>query len=179
MSAPIQGFAEHTIWHEIIMFQFCCEERSWPLILASLPLCISIPPSWSFRGFGEPQQSTLNLATLSSPFIRGLFKRQEAFMITIPPNNDFSYLHWCNLMTAITCCCGKKMKVVENAASRHLSHRKNLKALMNLNEKEKMCGDLPRLSELKEKQNEPQRDGVWGDGSATTTIGKTVLQLLK
>lgn len=35
------------------------------------------------------------------------------------------------------------MKVAENAASRHLSHAKNLKALMNLNEKENAFGDLP------------------------------------
>lgn len=103
MSTPIQGFAEHTIWHEIIMFQLYCEERSWPLILASLPLRLSILLSWSFRGFGKPQQSTLNSVTLSLPFIRGLFSRQEAFIISIPPNDDFSYLGCCNLMTVITC----------------------------------------------------------------------------
>ncbi len=151
MSAPIQGFAEHTIWHEIIMFQLCCEGRSWPLILASPPLRLSILPSWSFRGFGKPQQSTLNPATLSLPFIRGLFNRQEAFIISIPLNNDFSYLGCCNLMTVIICCCSRKMKVAENAASRHLSHTKKLKALMNLNEKENTFDDLPLLSELKEK----------------------------
>lgn len=140
MSAPIQGFAEHTIWHEIIMFQLCCEGRSWPLILASLPQRLSILPSWSFRGFGKPQQSTLNSTTLSLPFIRGLFNRQEAFIISIPLNNDFSYLGCCSLMTVIICCCSRKMKVAENAASRHLLNTKNLKALMNLNEKEKTFG---------------------------------------
>lgn len=131
MSAPIQGFAEHTIWHEIIMFQLCCEERSWPLILASLPLCFSVLPSWSFRGFGKPQQSTLNLATLSLPFIRGLFTRQEAFMISIPLNNDFSYLGCCNLITVIMCCCSREMEVAENAASRYLTQTKNLIAFMH------------------------------------------------
>ena len=50
------------------------------------------------------------------------------------------------------------MKVAENAASRHLSHTKNLKALMNLNEKEKTFGDPLLLSKLKEKQNGPQRN---------------------
>lgn len=149
MSAPIQGFAEHTIWHEIIMFQLCCEGRSWPLILASLPLRLSILPSWSFRGFGKPQKSTLNSTTLSLPFIRGLFNRQEAFIISIPLNNDFSYLGCCNLMTVIICCCSRKMKVTENAASQHLSHTKNLKALMNLNEKEKTSGYLLLLRKAK------------------------------
>lgn len=41
------------------------------------------------------------------------------------------------------------MKVAENAASRHLSHTKTLKALMNPNEREKIFGDL--LLPLKEK----------------------------
>lgn len=51
--------------------------------------------------------------------------------------------------------------MAENAASRHLSHTKHLKALMNLNEKEKTFGDLPLFfSELKEKQNGPQRNRV-------------------
>ncbi len=175
MSAPIQGFAEHTIWHEIIMFQLCYEGRSWPLILASLPQRLPTLPSWSFRGFGKPQQSTLNWATLSLPFIRGLFNRQEAFMISIPLNNDFSYLGFCNLMTVIICCCSGKMKVAENAASRRLSHTKNLKALMNLNEIEKTFGDLLLFPELKERQNGPERNWVRGDGGATTTIARTLL----
>lgn len=92
MSAPIQGFAEHTIWHEIIMFQLCCEGRSWPLILASLPIRLSVLSSWSFRGFGKPQQSALNSTTLSLPFIKGLFNRREALIISIPLDDGFSYL---------------------------------------------------------------------------------------
>lgn len=173
MSAPIQGFAEHTIWHEIIMFQLCCEGRSWPLILASLPMRLSILSSWSFRGFGKPQQSTLNSTTLSLPFIKGLFNRREAVIISIPLDDDFSYLDCCNLMNVIICCCSRKMKVAENAASWHLSHTKNLKALTDLNEKEKTFGDLLLLSELKEKQNGPWRNWVWGD--ASTTIAETAI----
>lgn len=53
MSAPIQGFAEHTIWHEIIMFQLFCEGRSWPLILASLPHLLSFPLIVIFQGIWE------------------------------------------------------------------------------------------------------------------------------
>lgn len=52
------------------------------------------------------------------------------------------------------------MKVAENAASRHLSHTKTLKALTNLNEKETTFDDLLLLSELKGKQNGPQRNRV-------------------
>lgn len=141
MSAPIQGFAEHTIWHEIIMFQLCCEGSSWPLILASLPLRLSILSSWSFRGFGKPQQSTLNSTTLSLSFIRGLFSRQGAFIISIPLNNDFSYLRLlqfndCNYMLL------QKENESGTKCSDLTSFTKGLKALMNLNEKEKTFGDL-------------------------------------
>lgn len=175
MSAPIQGFAEHTIWHEIIMFQLCYEGRSWPLILASLPLRLlsSLP---DLSGDLGNHSKTLWTRPLCLYHSSGVFSTdKKLFMISIPPNNDFSYLGCCNLMTVIICCCSGKMKVAENAASRHLSHTKNLKALMNFNEKEKTCGDLILFSELKEKQNEPQRHWVWGDGRATTTIAKTPL----
>lgn len=40
----------------------------------------------------------------------------------------------------------------ENAASRHLSRTKNLKALMNLNETDETVGDFARLPELNAKQ---------------------------
>lgn len=177
MSAPIQGFAEHTIWHEIIMFQLCCEERSWPLILASVPLCLSILPSCSFREHGKPQQRTLNSATLSLPFIRTLFNREEAFIISIPLNNDFSYFGSCNLMAVITCCCGRKIKVSENAESRHLSHTKDLKALMNLNEKdEAFCNVL--ILELNKNKNGWKRNRLWGDAGATAALGKLVVNYL-
>lgn len=39
--------------------------------------------------------------------------------------------------------------MTENAASQHLSHTKNLKALMNLNEKEKTSGYLLLLRKAK------------------------------
>lgn len=146
---------------------------SWPLchraFLSSLP---------DLSGdLGKPQQSTLNSITLSLPFIRGLFNRQEAFIYQHSTEWRLFILETgcCNLMTVIICCCSRKMKVAENAASRHLSHTKNLKALVNLNEKEKTFGDLLLLSKLKEKQNGPQRNRVQGDGSATAKIAKTRL----
>lgn len=132
MSAPIQGFAEHTIWHEIIMFQLCCEERSWPLILASLALASFYLSFLFFQGIGETTGK--HSEPIFLPFISGLFNRQEAFIISIPQNNDFSYLDCRNLMTIIICCCSRQIKVGEKAASRHLLRTKNLKALMNLNE---------------------------------------------
>lgn len=82
MSAPIQGFAEHTIWHEIIMFQLCCKER-WR------PLCHRVAPSWLSVLHADIWETTAKPSGHGQiVFLQGLFKLAQAFIISIPLNDS-------------------------------------------------------------------------------------------
>lgn len=128
---------------------------SWPLCHCAL--LSSLPDLSGDLGNHSKALSTRPLCLYHSSGV--FFNRQEAFIISIPLNNDFSYLGCCNLMTVIICCCNRKMKGGKNCRistpftqriSKHLMKKKRHLTISNFSQSKKKSKIVHKEMEFEE-----------------------------